>query len=83
VIETERQESQLWFGKKESWLGFGPITRQGRIVAYLYVLLVVVAVFTYSQIELTAIVVAFYTIAFGLVVVAKSDIMKDQIHRDR
>lgn len=75
------QESQLWFGKKENWLGFGPITRQGRIVCYLYVLLVVVAVFTYSQIALTALVVAFYTIAFGLVIVAKSDILKDQTHR--
>jgi hypothetical protein len=62
-------------------LGFGPITRQGRIVCYLYVLLVVVAVFTYSQIALTALVVAFYTIAFGLVIVAKSDILKDQTHR--
>jgi hypothetical protein len=77
-VSEVAQESQLWFGKKESWLGFGPITRRGRIAAYLYVLLVVVAVFTYSQIALTAFVVAFYTVVFGLVVVAKSDIMKDQ-----
>jgi hypothetical protein len=80
VSEAE-QESQRWFGKKENWFGFGPITRQGRIVCYLYVLLVVVAAFTYSQIALTVFVVAFYTIAFGLVIVAKSDILKDQSHR--
>jgi hypothetical protein len=77
VRKTE-QESQLWFGKKESWLGFGPIARQGRVVTYLYVLLVVVAAFTYSQIALTALVVVFYTMVFGLVIVAKSDIMKNQ-----
>lgn len=51
------------------------------MVSYLYVLLVVVAVFTYSQIALTAFVVIFYTIVFAFVVVAKSDIMKDQTHR--
>ena len=48
-VSWVEKEEQAWFGKKESWLGFGPITRQGRIVSYLYVLLVVVAVFTCSR----------------------------------
>jgi hypothetical protein len=81
VSGTEK-DPQLWFGKKESWLGFGPIARQGRMACYLYVLLVVVAVFTYSQLALTVFVVTFYTIVFAFVIVAKSDIMKDQTHRD-
>lgn len=80
-VSGAEKEPQLWFGKKESWLGFGPITRQGRMACYLYVLLVVVAVFTYSQIALTVFVVVFYTIVFAFVIVAKSDIMKDQTHR--
>jgi len=50
------------------------------MASYLYVLLVVVAVFTYSQIALTAFVVVFYTLVFGFVIVAKSDIMKDRTH---
>lgn len=77
MVESPRQESDLWFGRKDRGLGFGPITRPGRVVTALYVLLVVVAIFTYSQLALTAFVVAFYTVAFGLVVVAKSDLMKD------
>ena len=43
--------------------------------------LVVVAIFTYSQLYLTGFVVAFYTVAFGSIVIAKSDLMKD--HRPR
>ena len=81
MVEVPRPEPQMWFGKKEGWLGFGPITRQGRVVTVLYVLLVVVAIFTYSQLALTAFVVAFYTVAFGSVVIVKSDLMKD--HRPR
>jgi hypothetical protein len=71
-------ESQLWFGKKKGGLGFGPTTRQGRVVTVLYVLLLVVAVFTYSQLLLTVFVVLFYTVVFGLVVVAKSNLMTDR-----
>ncbi len=77
MVEVPRQEPQLWFGKKEGGLGFGPITRQGRVVTVAYLLLVVVAIFTYSQLALTAFVVAFYTVAFGSIVIAKSDLMKD------
>jgi hypothetical protein len=74
-----QKESQLWFGKKEGGLGFGPITRQGRAVSALYVFLVVVAIFTYSQLALTCFVVAFYTLTFGFFVIAKSDFMKDRL----
>ena len=77
MVEVPRPEPQLWFGKKEGWLGFGPITRQGRVVTVLYVLLVVVAIFTYSQLALTAFVMVFYTVAFGSMVIVKSDLMKD------
>lgn len=77
MVEVPRPEPQMWFGKKEGWFGFGPITRQGRVVTVLYVLLVVVAIFTYSQLALTAFVVAFYTVVFGSVVIVKSDLMKD------
>jgi hypothetical protein len=73
--------SQLWFGKREGALGFGPITRQGRVATVLYVLLVVVAIFTYSQLALTALVVVFYTVAFGSIVIVKSDLMKDRQSR--
>jgi hypothetical protein len=79
-METDKEKPQLWFGKKENWLGFGAIAKQGRMASYLYVLLVVVAVFTYSQIALTVFVVVFYTLVFGFVIVAKSDIMKDRTH---
>ena len=81
MVEIPRPERQLWFSKKEGGLGFGPITRQGRVVTVAYVLLVVVAIFTYSQLALTAFVIAFYTVAFGSIVIAKSDLMKD--HRAR
>jgi hypothetical protein len=81
MVEPPRPERQLWFGKKEGGLGFGPLTREGRVVTVAYVLLVVVAIFTYSQLALTAFVIAFYTVAFGCIVIAKSDLMKD--HRAR
>jgi hypothetical protein len=81
MAEDPSAEPQVWFAKKEGGLGFGPVTRQGRVVSVLYVLLVVVAVFTYSQLALTAFVVAFYTVAFGSVVIVKSDLMKDRQSR--
>jgi hypothetical protein len=76
LTEVAQREPELWFGKKDGGLGFGPLTWQGRAVTLLYVFLVVVAVFTYSQLVLTAVVVVFYTVAFGFVVVVKSDLMK-------
>jgi hypothetical protein len=81
MAETPPTKSQVWFGKKEGGLGFGPVSRQGRVVTVLYVLLVVVAVFTYSQLALTAFVVAFYTVAFVSIVIVKSELMKD--HQSR
>jgi len=78
MAEVPPPEPRLWFGKKQGALGFGPITKEGRVVTALYVFLVVVAIFTYSQLALTAFVAAFYTVAFGCVVIAKSDLMKDR-----
>jgi hypothetical protein len=74
----DQHDSKLWFGRKEGWLGFGPISREGRAMTGLYLFLLLVAVFTYSQITLTAFVIAFYTVAFSLLVIAKSDLMKDR-----
>jgi hypothetical protein len=81
MAETPPTEPQVWFGKKEGGLGFGPVSKQGRVITVLYVLLVVVAIFTYSQLALTGFVVAFYTVAFGSIVIVKSDLIKD--HQSR
>ena len=78
MAEVPQKEPQLWFGRKEGGLGFGPITRQGRVVTIFYILLVALAIFTYSQFALTVLVAIFYTVVFFFVVLAKSDIMKDR-----
>ncbi len=75
MAELERNDPPLWFGKKEGGLRIAPLTWQGRASAVLYCFLVLVAVFTYSQLTLTVLVVVFYTVTFGLVVVYKSDLM--------
>jgi hypothetical protein len=74
--EVAQGEPPLWFGKRDGRLKFGPITWQGRAVTFLYLFLVAVAIFTYSQLALTAVVVVFYTVAFSFVVALKSDLMK-------
>jgi len=78
IDRVDRREDELWFGKKPGWLGFGPLTWRGRVATFTYLFLLVIAVVTYSQLTLTALVIVFYTVVFGFVVVAKSDIMKDQ-----
>jgi hypothetical protein len=75
MAESLHGDRRLWFGKKEGGIRFAPLTWQGRAATFLYVFLVVVAFFTYSKLTLTAFVVAFYTVAFGLLVVYKSDLM--------
>jgi hypothetical protein len=69
-------KSPLWFGKKDGGLGFGPLTWQGRAATFLYVVLVILAVFVYSEISLTVLVVVFYTIVFGCVLMLKSDLLE-------
>jgi hypothetical protein len=73
---TGQRGSPHWFGKKEGGLGFGPLTWQGRAVTSLYVVLVILAVFVYSEISLTILVVVFYTIGFCFIVMFKSDLLK-------
>jgi hypothetical protein len=73
--DPEPHGRRLWFGKKEGGIRFAPLTWHGRAATFLYVVLVIVAFFTYSQLTLTAFVVVFYTVAFGLLVVYKSDLM--------
>ncbi len=73
----EPDEAPRWFGKKQGGLGFGPLTWQGRAATFLYVFLLVVAAFTYSQLGLTVFVVLFYTVVYGFIVAFKSDLMKD------
>jgi hypothetical protein len=75
LTELEEHEPPLWFGKKAGGLGIAPLTWQGRAAISLYCFLVVVAVFTYSQLTLTVFVVVFYTVTFGLLVVYKSDLL--------
>jgi hypothetical protein len=75
--DMEQERPPLWFGKKEGGLRIAPLTWQGRAATFLYIFLVVVAVFTYSQLALTAFVVIFYTVAFCLLVVYKSDLMEN------
>jgi hypothetical protein len=74
MTETQRE---LWFGKKEGGLGFGPLTWQGRVATALYVFLLLVAVITYSQLFLTVFVIIFYTAVYVALVAMKSDLMKD------
>jgi len=50
---------------------------QGRAATYLYLLLVLVAVVTYSQLSLTAFVIVFYTVVYFSLVVLTSDLLKD------
>ena len=76
MVTNEKPE--LWFGKKEGGLGFGPLIWQGRAATILYALLLLVAVITYSQLTLTVFVVLFYTMVYVFLVVMKSDIMKDR-----
>jgi hypothetical protein len=70
-------EPQHWFGKKEGGIGVGPLTWQGRAATFLYCFLVLVAVFTYSQLMLTVFVVIFYTVVFALLVGYKSELMSN------
>ncbi len=72
----EDGEQELWFGRKEGGLGFGPLTWQGRSAVFLYVFLVLVAVVLYRSLALIALVVAVYTIAFVLLVAFKSELME-------
>jgi hypothetical protein len=75
--DVEGEQPPLWFGKKEGGLRIAPLTWQGRAATFLYCFLVIVAVFTYSQLALTAFVIVFYTVAFCLLVVYKSDLMEN------
>jgi multisubunit Na+/H+ antiporter MnhC subunit len=72
-----REESPLWFGKKEGGFPVTPLTWQGRMATALYVVLVLVAVITYSQLTLTAFVIGFYTVAFVCLVAYKSDLLEN------
>ena len=65
-----------WFGRKETGLGFGPLTWQGRAATFLYVFLVIVAVVIYNAVSLTFLVIGLYTVAFGLLVAFTSDLME-------
>jgi hypothetical protein len=73
----ERGDPPLWFGKKEGGLRVAALTWQGRAATFLYCVLVLVAIVTYSQLTLTLFVVAFYTVAFVLLVAYKSDLMEN------
>jgi hypothetical protein len=77
---VDEQSSGLWFEKKDGGVGIAPVAWQGRFAIALYVVLVLLAVviYSFSQVGLMILVVVIYSVIFGLVVVAKSDILKDQ-----
>jgi hypothetical protein len=74
--EQDQTPDSQWFGKTVGRLGFGPLNWQGRAATFLYIFLVVVAVFVYSQLSVTIFVIGFYTVVFALVIAIKSDLMK-------
>ena len=76
MTEGHERQTRMWFGKKHGGLGFGPLNWQGKAATFLYVFLVLVAVFVYSQLGVTFFVIGVYTVVFGLVVAIKSDIMQ-------
>ncbi len=67
----------LWFAKKDQGFPIAALTWQGRAATFLYCLLVVLAVFTYSRLTLTVFVIAFYTVVFVLLVAYKSDLLEN------
>ena len=71
---SDRQKPR-WFGRNEGRLGFGPLTWQGRSATFLYVFLVVFAVFIYSTLSLMVLVIGLYTVVFVLLVAFTSDLM--------
>jgi hypothetical protein len=73
----ERHDPHLWFGRREGGLRIAPLTWQGRAATFLYFFLIAVAIFTYSQLTLTAFVVVFYTVSFGALVAYKSDLLEN------
>jgi hypothetical protein len=72
--EPPDPDRRRWFGPTGSALGFGPLTWQGRVTLALYAFLVVVAVLLYSSLGVTLLVIAFYTVVAGSVVIATSDL---------
>ena len=74
--EQDHPPDSPWFGKTAGRLGFGPLNWQGRAATFLYIFLVVVAIFIYSQLGVTIFVIGFYTVVFALVIAIKSDLLK-------
>lgn len=72
-----RHPAVLWFGKRDGGLGFAPLAWQGRAAFFLCGFLVVVALIIYPQLAVTAFVILFYTVVFVLVLVVKSDLLKE------
>jgi hypothetical protein len=75
LVAMRSMDPPRWFGKKETGLKVGPLTWQGRAATFLYCFLVVVAIFTYSELTLTAFVVLFYTLVFATLVFYKSELV--------
>jgi|APCry1669189534_1035231.scaffolds.fasta_scaffold43156_2 fatty acid desaturase len=74
-----QQERDLWFAKKEGG-GIAFLTWQAKFATALYVVLILFAIVLYSQISLIALVVVFYTIVYGCLLIFKSDIVSGQDH---
>ena len=81
VSEHQQPDPVLWFGRRTDDTGLRPLTWQGRAITFLYAFLVIVAVLLYSQLSLIIVVVGLYTVVFGLVVAAKSDLISERQRR--
>jgi len=78
VSEHQQPDPGFWFGRRSDDTGLRPLTWQGRAATFLYAFLVIVAVLLYSQLSLIIVVVGLYTVVFGLVVAAKSDLISER-----
>ena len=71
------QEKELWFAKKEGG-GIAFLTWHAKFATAIYVVLILFAIVLYSQISLIALVVIFYTIVYGCLLIFKSNIVSSQ-----
>jgi len=82
VCVEEVSHRSVWFARRETGIGFGPVVWQGRAVLAGWALLVVVALITYSTLSITFFVVVFYTAIAAGIMIVKSD-LRDEFGSSR
>ena len=76
-VEVEQQQRDLWFERSEQGLGVRPASWKGRTTLMAWLLLVVIALLTYSALGITVFVVLFYTAVLVAIVALKSDLLDE------